>query len=251
MYISVHRKLGIFLHKHASLQVVCDLDYIEAPLGPVDVYPVGSNVTYFSHWTDAELGALWKHTTEQDTVPYLGTMLRMVLTELAAKVPTSTVDPAEADMQARWVELEDRLRQDWLYAPKSIEPRVREEDHKLPGLRGKLTPEEAKQAVVKRTAYAAARTNLPPPPPLPPDWRGAGTAAAAPTAPVPGVVRAPQGPPKRGVCAEIWQVLDAEFAAQGASPNRDRVKALALEHGWNSSTASVQFAAWRKQRNLP
>jgi hypothetical protein len=46
-------------------------------------------------------------------------------------------------------------------------------------------------------------------------------------------------------------LLDKEKAANdGECPTRDRIKQLAAENGWNSSTVSVQSSAWRKANNF-
>lgn len=244
MYISIDHDKMRFRHKHPDFRVIANLDYIAGAW--TSVGPAEFDTIKRGHFTDMELGLLYKHTTGHDHIPAVGDALRMILTELAELFPVTDVDPVEAEAQAAWLEERDpdkargtkgKQVKGWAYVRGSKVPR-RTDDVLWPDPLP-MTPEQVGNAVRKHTAAQAAR------------------AAARPATPAPPVPSAPPAPrkaasrPRTGVCAQIWEVLDAERAATGEAPSRDRVKELAAQHGWNKNTASVQSAAWRKENSLP
>lgn len=238
MYISVDMDKMRFLHKHENYRVVADLDFIRfkskaTNCGPTD-WP-----GLFKHFTDQELGLLYKHTTNSDHMPAIGDSLRMVLTELAERFPVTDADAVEADKQAAYLEMKHKDGvEGYVYVRGSSIPR-RTDDVLFPDPIP-FTPEDAAQAVRKHTARAQERA------------RALTAATPAPsTSTAPSAPRAPAQRPRSGVCKQIWEVLDAERASVGEPPSRARIKELAAQHGWNPNTASVQSAAWRKQNNLP
>jgi hypothetical protein len=52
-------------------------------------------------------------------------------------------------------------------------------------------------------------------------------------------------PSAGGKCRAVWDALDAS-AANGEAPKAERVRELAAEHGFDKTTAQVQFYRWRK-----
>lgn len=52
-------------------------------------------------------------------------------------------------------------------------------------------------------------------------------------------------PSAGGKCRAVWDALDLEPTADSK-----RVKALAVEHGWNPANASIEFYQWRKYNGI-
>ncbi len=238
MYISLNLKRMRFQHKHPHFETVANLDAIAGEftsMGPPDCQAL------YNELTDQEMTLLYRNTTGQEQIPYVGDALRMVLMRLAELFPVTDADPLEAHQQAEHVERmhpkgvpEDR---GYTYVRGSTLP-LRIDTVLFPQPQP-LTSDQAREAMLyhtKRLQDRAARLAAATPPPQP------STAPAR--------VNAVAQRPRSGVCKAIWEALDAEYLL-GEVPSRMRVKELAAQHGWNSSTASVQYAAWRKEKSLP
>lgn len=242
MYVSIDRKGHKFLHKHASSHVVANLDFLCGVA--TDIEHVEPHTLHIcTGWADADLQKLFKRTTGQDSCPYVGDTLRVVLTELAARVPTSNASVEHSEGQCVWLELRQPKGGGYFYNPGAWMPLPQSPGWEPAALVTQLSADECTAAVRARNTAAAQRAaSLPAPTPV------------APRSTAPSASREPRvaGAPRSGVCAAIWTALDAELAADpdGVPPTRERVKVLAQANGWNSSTASVQFAAWRKHNNL-
>lgn len=48
-----------------------------------------------------------------------------------------------------------------------------------------------------------------------------------------------------GVCAQVWDALDAAIAAGTALTSKE-LPALAEQHGWNLNNVKIEFYGWRK-----
>lgn len=234
MYISIDMDSLTFLHKHPSILAVSDLDFIRCKH---EVTSIASLDDYqlFDHFTDKELSTLFLNTTGV-TPAFFGTQLRMTLMELAEKFPVTDVDVQEAMKQADFLQhkSEDGVK-GYFYAKGAKLP-----SQAHPVLFPKLmcTSEDGTKAV-KRLAVRAAQ--------LAPH-ASAVAATTDPTADSSAVVRT-AARPRSGVCKAIWEALDLDVKMTGLIPPRDRVKELALKNGWHTSTASTQYAAWRKQQS--
>lgn len=236
MYISINLKKMRFLHKHESFQTVANLDFIagiEANLTSVSAPDI------FSGFTAHELTLLYKHTTNNDHIPAVGDSLRLVLMELAERFPATDVDALEAEQQASWIELNAGSGSDRHRYVRGASRPMRTDDMLFPDPMP-FTPEDAANAARKHGQRL--------------QQRAAALAAATPppsTSTAPATPKAAPARPRSGVCEQIWTILDTHLQQQGAAPTRNDVKAYAAQFSWNSSTASVQFAAWRRKNNLP
>jgi hypothetical protein len=249
MYISIDRDKTRFMHKHADFTTVCELDYIGQVIKRTDVEPITEGTHFLMHWTEYELRLLYHKSVTGDNVkepkcPHAGAVLRAVLLEMAQRLPETDADPDEASAQAAWIE--ERLNKgddvsDYQYVRGS----------KTPGRKASLfahtacailPPEEAaKVAHARITAQATRASALA-------HAQASAAAQAAVSAPAqPKPARPSAGTPRSGVCKAIWEALDAERARINEIPDRAFIKAQAASNGWNASTASVQYAAWRKQ----
>jgi hypothetical protein len=252
MYISIDRDKTKFMHKHESFRTVCDLDYIGQVIKKTDVEPITDGTHFLPHWTELELQLLYKRSTGQTVCPHAGSVLRAVLLEMAQRLVTADMDadPVEADAQAKWIE--DHLAIETEHADFDPTGYQYVRGSKTPGRKSSLfahtacailPPEEAaKVAHARITAQATRASALA-------HAQASATAVQAVSAPAqPKPVRSSAGAPRSGVCKAIWEALDAQVKlANGIVPERSFIKRLAEEKGWNSSTASVQYAAWRKQ----
>lgn len=248
MYISIDRERTRFLHKHADFKTVCNLDYIAQVIKRTDVEPITDGTSFLMHWTEYELRLLYHKCVTGDNVkeprcPHAGAILRAVLLEMAQRMSETDADPVEAEIQAHWIEtrLDGEDIADYQYVRGS----------KMPGRKSslfplttcaQLSPEEAanvaRARITAQATRAAAQAHA----------QASAASAQAISAPVqPKPARPSAGAPRSGVCKAIWEALDAERARTNEIPGRAFIKAQAVAHGWNSSTASVQYAAWRKQ----
>jgi len=242
MYISIDMDKMQFLHKHADYRCVANLDFIahkQTTLGLTD------DPGLFKDFTDQELALLYKHATHADHVPAISHSLRMVLADLTERFPVSAADPAEAEAQAEWLERKSADgKPGYSYVAGSSVPKWQEVtlfSDPLPA----PTAAEVAATVQKHTARSLQRGQ-----------QHAAAAAATEAAPKRSAAHAPRraataARPKSGVCQQIWATLDAERTINnGAAPSRARIKELAVQHGWNPNTVSVQGAAWRKANSL-
>lgn len=248
MYISIDRERTRFLHKHEDFKTVCNLDYIGQVLKRTDVEPITDGTQFLMHWTEYELRLLYHKCVTGDNVkeprcPHAGSVLRAVLLEMAQRMPATDADPTEAEIQAHWIEtrLEGEDISDYQYVRGS----------KMPGRKSSLfahttcallSPEEAanvaRARITAQATRAAAQAHTQ-------AQVAEQRAISAPAQPKP--ARPSAGAPRSGVCKLIWEALDAERLRSGEVPGREFIKAHAVTQGWNASTASVQYAAWRKQ----
>jgi hypothetical protein len=244
MYISIDRNKRRFVHKHEDFRTVCNLDFIAQIAGGTDVEPITDGTQFLMDWQELELALLYKNSTGTNC-PHIGTVLRAVLLEMAQRLLVPEVDPAEAEAQALWLEerigSEDFDATEYQYVKGAKTPGRKTSLFPLTAC-AILSPEEATQAARARITAQATRAST--------QAQAQASAAAAqavtrPTEPKP--VRASAGAPRSGVCKAIWEALDTERARLGSVPDRAFIKAQAEQQGWNSSTASVQYAAWRKQ----
>jgi len=264
MYISIDRERTRFLHKHADFRTVCNLDYIAQVIKRTDVEPINDGTHFLIHWTDLELRLLYHKCATGDNVkeprcPHAGSVLRAVLLEMAQRMPVTDVDPAEAELQAQWIEAHQEKqdvtgyqyvrgakipgRQTSLFGRGVCEILPPEEAAKVAHAR--ITAQATRAAALahaQASAAAQAAISVPAQPSEPPEpglkwdhrkgW----------------VKPAPASAPRSGVCKLIWEALDAERARINDIPSRDFIKVHAASQGWNASTASVQYAAWKKQQ---
>lgn len=242
MYLSVCRKALNFMHKHDDIKVVCGLDFIAQ--ASCDVFPLAVSSHFLPGWTDLELSLLYKHVTGRDTVPYVGNMLKAALAEYAEEFPVTDCVPHEVEAQELYVESlpdEDDVKLNWFYVKGSNKPgrkpsiwgkvvrvAIRPDADMQKAIQARITA-QAVHAQVQAHALAQA------------------TARAATQAPAqPRPARVSAGAPRSGVCKAIWEALAAERERSGEIPSRDWIKQHAQTQGWNSNTASVQYAAWKK-----
>ena len=248
MYISIDRERTRFLHKHADFKTVCNLDYIAQVIKRTDVEPIVDGTQFLMHWTEYELRLLYHKSVTGDNVkeprcPHAGAVLRAVLLEMAQRMPETDADPVETEIQAHWIEtrLDGEDIADYQYVRGSKMP-GRKSSLFGPGVCEILSPEEAANVARARITAQATRAAQQA------HTQAQATERAAVSAPAqPKPARASAGAPRSGVCKLIWEALDAERARINEIPNRAFIKAHAEAQGWNSSTASVQYAAWKKQ----
>jgi hypothetical protein len=240
MYISIDRDKCRFIHKHADVHVVANLDFIANLHDSTDVMHLSSVYRSFDSMTDQELSLLYQHTTRQDP-PYVGDSLRALLQELAEQFPETPADARSAEMQAAAIEANHPNGQSGLvYVAGSTSPGLCGDGQLFP-LVAALPQPQAAAAVQKHLAARAKRV----------------AAASAPrevVPPTPGSTPVAQprkagGAPRSGVCKAIWDALDAQNMP-GGSPTREWLKVYGATQGWNPSTISVQYTAWKKAKGL-
>ena len=255
MYISIDRERTRFLHKHADFRTVCNLDYISQVIKRTDVEPIDIGTHFLMHWTELELRLLYHKCVTGDNVkeprcPHAGSVLRAVLLEMAERMPATDADSAEAEAQAAWIE--NQLAIETQHADFDPEGYQYVRGSKMPARKSSLfghtacemlSPEEAaKVAHARITAQATRASALA-------HTQASVAAQAAVSAPAqPKPARPSAGAPRSGVCKLIWEALDAERVRISDIPSRDFIKTHAASQGWNASTASVQYAAWKKQQ---
>lgn len=57
--------------------------------------------------------------------------------------------------------------------------------------------------------------------------------------------------PMKGVCANVWAILDEFTEGTGRQPVIADVRLLAEAHNWNVNNATIEFYAWRKFHAMP
>lgn len=238
MYVSVDHDRLVFLHKHPDFRVVRDLDYITRSYDSASCFPVPCGGA-MDHLTLDQLRGLFRNTTGQESPTSDYETLAQWLLQIAETLPDTDCVPAEVEAQAAHMEATG-APQGFVYVKGSNRPGKFADLYSLTSTAdpAQLLP-VARKALVDRKLAAAARANAKHEP-------------SAPVAPHTAHARANAGArPKTGVCGLIHDALDAQYKETGAVPSRDFIKALATQHGWNLSTAGVQYGAWRKQNNLP
>jgi hypothetical protein len=235
LYISINLKKMRFQHKHESFQTVANLDYIagiETNLTSI------TDPSIFHGYTHQELGLLYRHTTNSDHIPAVGDQLKLVLMELAERFPATDADALEAEQQAFWIELNCGSGSEMHRYVRGAGRPIRTDDMLFPDP-VPLSAGDARDAVVKHGQRLQQRASA----------QAAATPAPSPSAPP--APRKAASRPRTGVCGQRWEVLDNALTPDGVPPSRAQVKDFATQYGWNPSTASVQYAAWRKAKNLP
>lgn len=254
MYVSVDHQKLVFLHAHPDYRVVANLDFITNRCDHTSSFPLDSTRP-FEHFTLTELQGLFRNTTSKEPLTQDKETLEALLLQVAGLLPATECDPLEVERQAAYIQgkFPDGLPKgeaSFSYARSSNYPARNADLFPLtlgaPSHDGiaRLLP-LAREAVARAQAArqsAANRVSTPPAiPPSPSDRAGGNARAAGKPAPR----------PRSGVCGLIHDALDARLKETGEAPTREWIKALAVERGWNPSTAGVQYGAWRKQNNLP
>lgn len=246
MYVSVDHEKHVFLHKHPDYRVVANLDFIANRSHQTSTGPVSSNI--LDGWDVADMMKLFRNTTGKTDAPTGDKeTLAELLMQLAAFAPDTECDPAEVERQAAY--FEDKFPEGvagFGYFRGSNVPCKRDN---LPALKPDADPvtllQGARQTVARKQAARQAHYNrvgaVPVPAATPSDRTGGNARAAGKPAPR----------PRSGVCGLIHDALDARYKETSEVPSREWVKALAVEKGWNPSTAGVQYGAWRKANKLP
>lgn len=246
MYVSVDHQKLVFLHAHPDYRVVANLDFIANRCDHTSSFPLDSTRP-FEHFTLTELQGLFRNTTSKEPSTGDKETLEELLLQLGGFLPATECEPAEVEKQAAY--LEDKFPSGiagFSYVRGSNKPgeaadlfalkTERDPVELLQGARQSVArAQHARQSAVNR---ASATPAIPPSP----STRTRGSARNA---------GKPASRPRSGVCGLIHDALDARLKETGEAPTRDWIKALAVERGWNPSTAGVQYGAWRKQNNLP
>lgn len=247
MYVSVDHEKWVFLHKHQNYRVVADLDFIANRSRHTSSFPLECSRP-MEHLTLPELQTLFRNTTAGKEPPTGDKeTLEELLRQLAEFLPDIDCDPVEVDHQAG--KLEDKFPDGvagLCYVRGANTPKECAELAKLttphdpvvlmPGVRQSV----ARHQLARQKHYN--REGVQPIPSATPSPSTSGNARNA---------GKPAPRPRSGVCGLIHDALDARYAETKEVPSREWVKALAVEKGWNPSTAGVQYGAWRKQNNLP
>lgn len=245
MYVSVDHEKLIFLHKHADFRVVANLDFIANRSQHTSTGPVSN--TLLDHLSLDELQKLFRNTTDKEPPTGDKETLAVLTAELAGYLPDTDCDATEVERQASY--FEDKFQEGiagFCYVRGGNTP---EKGGRLPQLTTDVDPVAlvpgVRQTVARKQAARQAlynRVGAAPIPAAPPGTRTGGNARNA---------GKPAARPRSGVCGLIHDALDTRLKETGEAPTRDWIKTLAAEKGWNTSTAGVQYGAWRKQNNLP
>jgi hypothetical protein len=246
MYVSVDHEKLCFLHKHPDYRVVANLDFIANRSHHCSSFPLCS-VRPFEHFTLTELQGLCRNTTGKEPPTGDKETLEEIMLQLARFLPDTECDAAEVERQAS--DFEDKFPNGmagFSYVRGANTPGECEELAKL------TTPRDpvevlagARQSVARKQLARQAhynRVGVQPIPSATPTPREGGNARNA---------GKPAPRPRSGVCGLIHDLLDKCYKETGLVPTREQLKAIAVEKGWNASTAGVQYGAWRKQNNLP
>jgi pyruvate/2-oxoglutarate dehydrogenase complex dihydrolipoamide acyltransferase (E2) component len=243
VFISIDRAKHRFLHKHADLLVVCNLDFIahvECDIEPVDA------ITFLKGHDETSLQRLFRNTTGDGPSPYHGDQLRAVLAELAQQYPVTDVDAFEADRQAAFIE---GINPDGMplykYVRGSVRPAKLDELFNPEPVIVTLTAEATANAARRHPAQAAGSAPAAP----------ATVAPRAPSAPR-SAPPSPSAPRSGGVKPVIWKIADEMWEADGRPTDRAAVlhlrkkamERLEKEHGVKRNTSSNELGNWQKAR---
>lgn len=245
MYVSIDHEKLVFLHKHPDFRTVANLDFITNRSHHTSSFPLEC-MRPFEHFTLTELQGLFRNTTAKEPPTGDKETLEELLRQLGEFVPDTECNPLEVERQAAY--LEDKFPNGvagFSYVRGANTPAECADLYKLttPCDPVELLP-GARQTVARHQAARAAHYNRSQVCPATVVTPGASTGGNARNAGKP----APR--PRSGVCGLIHDALDARYEETKEVPSREWIKALAAEKGWNTSTAGVQYGAWRKQNNL-
>lgn len=247
MYVSVDHEKLVFLHAHPDYRVVANLDFITNRSNHTSSFPL-SSTRPFDHFTLTELQGLFRNTTGGKEPPTGDKeTLEELLRQLGEFLPATDCDPLEVERQAAYLEGKfPNGEAGFSYVRGSNKPGEAADLYKLQTTHDPvvLLP-GARQTVARNQLARQKRYNhegVQPVPSAPPSTSTGGNARNA---------GKPAPRPRSGVCGLIHDALDARYAETKEVPSREWVKSLAIEKGWNPSTAGVQYGAWRKQNNLP
>lgn len=225
MYISIDMDRMRFLHKHDDIKVVCNLVFIEAPpcAHNVDIIPVDS-AWLLKDMTETQLQTLYRNTTLEQNVPYRGDALRLMLLELASRLPLSDVNAWEAEVQATGVEARHK---------DGVEGVVYVKGTTTPTQPGTLFERTQLTGTIDHTAAQCI----------------AQQALATPTA--------SNAQPRAGSVRDvIWKVADTLWAADGQPTDKAGVlhlrkkimDTLERDHQVKRTSSSTELGKWQKAR---
>lgn len=221
MFIALDYKRHQFLPlAHSSLETLCDLVVTEAHDVPVHI----ENVTYpfLGSWRDLDCIMLYKNTTGE-TATKIGDDLRVLLMELASRIPECSVNIGAAAQRAEQVELTgEPCKRIIVMSPIKL-PKAPDEKEILTRPRARPVAREIPQA---HTSTA-----------------GAGSAG-------------PRSPRMGGAREIIWSIADTMWQAAGAPKDLPVILALRKEimaklendHGVKRTTSSNELGNWQKAK---
>jgi hypothetical protein len=241
MYISIDRASCRFLHKHADVTTVANLDFIACKHEHTDVAPVTYLDKVLESMTDLELTKLYQHVTGASVPPYQGDSLRMLLAHYALEYPATEADPAEADKQAGHVEAQHPNGQPGLRYVRGSSVPGPETVATLFATCALLPPDQAAQVVHSRLVARAQRLQA----------LAAATPAPVPPAPPAARSSAPRSVREPGAGSVTEQIF-AECEKQLATGvSRDAARKLAIEelikNGVNRNSAGKGSLMWLKK----
>lgn len=105
--------------KHDRLDVVADLVWLECAAEAVHIFDLYARPA-LSRLTDMEAMMLYKNATGLPKPPRMGEALRLILLELAERIPERTVKPHLVKLQADTVTEDDAGS--YIYVPDSLKP---------------------------------------------------------------------------------------------------------------------------------
>lgn len=221
MYIALDMDRRTFTHKHADLETVANLVFIEAPFSTVHIIPhddpkllVGATLT--------ELQGFWRNATG-DEVEVTAAKLRGMLCELAQWLKPTECDPREVEAQAERIEAKDpEGLPDMRYVAGSLRPG---------------TIDELWEGSSLTQCYQDGEVPI---------------VAPAPAQRAENVAKPRTGSTK----ALIWEVADRMWQADGRPGDKAQVLALRRaimdvlerEHGIKRTSASSELGQWQKAR---
>jgi hypothetical protein len=237
----------VLLHKHENANAVADVAWIECYDVPYYILPI-EDATCFRQFTDMELKMLYRNVTGQDSHSLSRLPLVQVVYDLCCRIPESVIKPAEAKIQAEYV---DALRTQgkggfWLYCAGSC----------LPGQKADLWKPSCKKAEQWRVEERAAKSGK-----LPALKRATQphSERTGPDRPVTAVQHSakPAGTPKMGTAkAIIWAAADKMWAAAGKpliksdvlTLRKEIMDHLEKEEGIKRTSCSSELGNWHKDR---
>lgn len=221
MFIALDYKRHTFLPlAHSSLETLCDLVVTEAPDVPVHV----ENITYpfLGSWRDLDCIMLYKNTTGQ-TATKIGDDLRVLLMELASRIPECNVNVGATAQRAEQVE-------------ETGEPCKRI---------FVMGPVKLQQAADEREVLGRPRVR-----PVAREIPRVNTSTA-------GAPRSGPSVPRMGGAREIiWSVADTMWQAVGSPKELPKILILRKEimaklesdHGVKRTTSSNELGNWQKAK---
>lgn len=237
MYVSIDRENLKFLHKHDDLHVVCNLVHIEAPNVAICIVDHDSDA-FLSDYTGMELAMLYKNTSGHDHTGRPDSSLRVLLAELAERLPKSDVNKFELDRQAAY--LPEDNDQPLKYVKGSTRPGK---------ALGELFPLMVERNKDEDSVVARAAQRTP--------QRSASVAnTLAPASVVSRAARPQRAPSQGGVRAVIWEVADSMWEKEGKPTGKAEVLSLRKrvmdvlesDHAVKRTSSSNELGQWQKAR---